>query len=79
MLAVAWCGGLAVVLALTINGTIMVVSPRRWFRLPAWLRTTGTLTERQYASGWGAIQVRVMGAILLGMMAYVVWDLLAAR
>jgi hypothetical protein len=47
------------------NGLIMLVSPRAWFRLPSWLAFRGSLTEAKYGSGWGAIQVRLLGAIFL--------------
>jgi hypothetical protein len=49
------------------NGLIMLVSPRAWFRLPAWLGFQGSLTEAKYGSGWGAIQVRLLGAICLAV------------
>jgi len=49
------------------NGLVMLVSPRAWFRLPSWLGFQGSLTEAKYGSGWGAIQVRLLGAIFLAV------------
>jgi hypothetical protein len=73
--------GLAVivaVLAITlINGAVMLISPRRWFDLPAWLRAQGTLTPENNLKGWGAFQVRFIGAGMLGIaiwMCYGLWD-----
>ncbi len=60
---------------LVVNGMYMLVSPRRWFRLPGWIRMTGTLREDRYASGWGAVEVRLAGAgafaigLLFGVVA----------
>jgi len=48
-----------------INGLFMLVSPRAWFRLPRWIRTQGSFTEAKCESGWGAIQVRVLGGVFL--------------
>jgi hypothetical protein len=50
-----------------IDGATMLISPRRWFALPRWLRGQGTLTPEKNSSGWGAFQVRVIGAGLLGI------------
>lgn len=66
-------------LILTINAVFMIVSPRRWFQLPNWLKATGSLTERRYASGWGGDQVRLAGAVLLAFIIAVVWDVLMKR
>jgi len=71
-------GGAAIVVALIIvvNGVVMVVSPRAWFHLSNWLRATGSLTEREYGTGWGAMQVRLVGAIWFAMIAWAVYDML---
>jgi hypothetical protein len=59
------------------NGAFMLVSPRAWFRLPFWLRLTGTLSEDNYATGAGAIEVRLTGAAVLGFIGWVLYDILA--
>jgi hypothetical protein len=56
------------------NALYMVVSPRAWFRLPGWLRSSGTLTEEKFSTGWGGLQVRVAGALFLTVIAWVLYD-----
>jgi hypothetical protein len=59
---------------LLFNGTVMLVSPKAWFALPFWIRATGGLREEKYASGGGAVQVRIVGAIFLGGIGWVLYD-----
>jgi hypothetical protein len=68
---------LVVLLALVflVNAAFMLASPRAWFQLPAWLRMTGSLSERQYATGWGAIEVRLLGAVIVAVIVWVVYDI----
>lgn len=66
-------------LVMVINASYMLVSPRRWFGLPTWLRAQGTMRGDQYASGWGAVQVRLGGALVLGAIAWVLYDMAFAR
>lgn len=70
------CFAILLGLVLALNAAFMLVSPRAWFRLPGWLRKEGSLTEDKYATGWGAIQVRLTGAGMLTVIAYVLYDLL---
>ncbi len=60
------------VLAVLGNGIFMVVSPRLWFRIPHWARLSGRLSESKFGSGWGAIQIRVLG---LSFLAIMIWFL----
>ena len=63
----------AVMLSVVVaNVLYMIVSPRAWFRLPKWIRLNGTLTEESHESGWGAVQVRLLGAIFLVALAWIV-------
>ena len=64
---------LAAVLAF-VNGLYMLISPKSWFNLPDWLGGKGTLTREKYTRGLGALQVRVLGAAILGSIAWVVYD-----
>jgi|1185.fasta_scaffold112436_3 ABC-type uncharacterized transport system permease subunit len=57
----AVCGVLAF-----INGLYMLVSPRAWFRLPGWMRASGPLAKKDYSTGWGALQIRFLGLLILG-------------
>jgi RHS repeat-associated protein len=67
--------GAAVLLALviSINGVLMLASPRAWFNLRSRLKLQGSLTEEQYATGWGAVQVRLTGASFLAMIVWVLY------
>lgn len=58
-----------------LNGAVMLISPRKWFDMPGWLAFRGNLTRQRYGFGWGTLQVRVLGALLLGFVACVVWQL----
>jgi len=75
----AGCIAIAVGVFMTINAAFMLASPRTWFRLPGWLRAQGSLTEDKYSSGWGAIQIRVTGALILTAIAWVLSDMLFRR
>ncbi len=59
------------------NGLMMLISPRAWFGLPWWIRASGGLSRDKYGSGWGAIQIRLLGAILLGMVVWFIYDAFA--
>jgi hypothetical protein len=60
---------------ITINALYMLISPRAWFRLPSFLRFNGTLTEKKHAEGLGADKVRLLGAIFLTGIGWVLYDL----
>jgi len=76
---VLWCFAIATALVVALNAAFMAASPRAWFRLPGWLRTQGSLTERKYATGSGAIQVRITGALILFGMVWCLYETLKAR
>jgi hypothetical protein len=48
-----------------MNGAFMVASPRAWFRPPTWLRAEAPFTEEKYTRGWGAVHLRLTGALIL--------------
>lgn len=50
------------------NAVIMLISPRVWFRIPPWIRFSGSLSAEKFSSGSGAIQVRLLGACFLGIL-----------
>jgi hypothetical protein len=58
----------------TVNGLIMVISPRIWFRLPTWTGVHGRLTKEKYSSGPASIEVRLLGAIVVAATAWVAYD-----
>ncbi len=69
------------VAALVANAVVMLVSPRTWFRLSEWVRLTGSLQlhHQKYESGWGAIEVRLLGAFLLGLIVYMLQGMFVRR
>jgi hypothetical protein len=69
----------AFVIVLVLNAAFMLVSPRAWFGLPAWIRLKGSLTKGAYGSGWGALQVRLLGAIVLLGFAFVFSHMLGLK
>ncbi|HWY69216.1 MAG TPA: hypothetical protein VNX88_11140 [Terriglobales bacterium] len=73
------CIAVIVGVLMTINAAFMLASPRAWFHLPVWLRAQGSLTEDRYSSGWGAVQIRVTGALILGARAWVLYDMFLRR
>jgi hypothetical protein len=70
----SWLTVAAVGVLLAVNGLFMVLSPRAWFQLPSWIPGRGSLTEKRYGSGLGAIQVRMVGAVSLGVIVWVLHD-----
>jgi len=73
------CIAIVVGVIMIVNAVFMLASPRTWFRLPGWLRTQGSLIEDKYASGWGAVQIRLTGAVVLAAIAWVLYDMLLKR
>ena len=66
-------------LAVTANATLMLISPRIWSRIPEWCRLSGSHTRRKHESGWGAVQVRVLGACFLAVIVWMLAHALYAR
>ena len=73
MRVVGWSIVAVVGALLTINASFMLVSPKAWFRLPSWILAKGTLQEKRFGSGWGAVQVRITGAMMLGVILFVLY------
>jgi hypothetical protein len=71
---IGWCIASIVGMVMGVNACYMIVSPRAWFRLPRWIGAQGSLTESKYATGLGAIQVRLTGALLLAVILGVLYD-----
>ena len=64
---------------LLANGLVMLISPQAWFRLPKWLGLHGSLTRERYSSGNAQIVVRILGAVFVAAVVWVVHDLLLGR
>jgi hypothetical protein len=56
------------------NALFMLFSPSRWFRLPRWLRATGTLTEKRGQTVWGDLEIRLCGLVMLLGIGWVIRD-----
>ena len=61
------------------NAAFMAISPTAWFRLPGWMRANGALSRDKYSHGWGAIQLRLAGVAMLGVISWVLYDALLKR
>src|SRR5579864_2502415 len=72
---IGWALLLLLALLLLINGTVMMVSPRKWFELPNWIAARGTLRAGEYSRGLGGLQVRILGAMLVGIPCWVCFDI----
>ena len=75
--------GLWVALGITVavmlvNAFYMVISPKAWFRLPSWLGLPGVLTTERYGSGWGGLQVRILGMIIIATSGWIAYELFSS-
>jgi hypothetical protein len=72
--------GISLGLLLTINGAFMLASPRAWFELPEWLAASrGPLTPEKHSSRWGALEVRLVGAVFLSAGIWVIYNMFFSR
>jgi len=79
MQTVGWFAVCTLALVLLVNGAFMLVSPRAWFRLPDYLRFSGSLTEERYSSGWGGLQTRITGGLFVSGILWVIYHMLVAH
>jgi hypothetical protein len=76
---VVWVVFILTVSVILLNAVYMLASPKAWFSLPKWLKLQGVLTIERYGAGWGALQVRVLGAIFILTIFCVGFRLLAHK
>jgi hypothetical protein len=62
-----------------INALYMLIAPRAWFRLPSWFRAQGSLPTEHYSTGWGILQLRLAGAVILGGAVWVIYSVFLSR
>lgn len=74
MLILGWIAVIFIVLIAVFNATIMLISPRAWFNLPSWLGFQGTLSRNKYDHGFGALEIRIGGALMLAVFFWTVYD-----
>lgn len=71
-----WAAFTVVVTVMLINAFYMLVSPKAWFGLPRWLGLQGVLTLDRHGSRGGALQVRVLGGIIIATVGWIAVELL---
>jgi hypothetical protein len=69
-----WLCFAAVSITLTVNSIYMLFAPQAWLRLPDWFTTADGPFRERYAGERGLIGIRMLGAILLAGIAWVVYD-----
>jgi hypothetical protein len=72
----SWIGIAVIVVVIAVNAAFMFISPRAWFRLPEWFPGRGSMTEHKYGSGWGAVETRIAGGMMLAAILWVLYDAL---
>jgi hypothetical protein len=72
---VGWACAITAAIVGLLNGAVMLISPRSWFRLPRWLRAQGTLSEDRCSTGVGAFQVRLLGAAIIGSLGSIAYEI----
>jgi hypothetical protein len=60
-------------LFMIVDGLFMLISPPAWFRLPRWISGVGKLNPEQHTHGSGAMQIRVLGVIMIGLPLWVLY------
>jgi hypothetical protein len=71
-----WFYGAVLGAVLLVNALFMLISPQAWFRLPYWFPArSSSMTEAKYGSGWGGIEVRLTGAVMLALIVWVLYDM----
>jgi hypothetical protein len=68
----AFIGGAYGMLILPISSLYMLISPKAWFDLPSWIGLHGALRRTMVKDRWGSIQIRMLGAIFLLGICYVI-------
>lgn len=75
-----WIMGAALGVGLLVNALFMLLSPKAWFRLPKWFPArSSAMTEERYGSGPGAAEVRLVGAVMLAVIVWVLYDIFLKR
>jgi len=69
------CGVLVLGMA-GVNGAVMLVSPRSWFRLPRWLQGNARFTTHDASTFGGSLVIRLLGAVVVSFVLLIVVDLL---
>jgi|HubBroStandDraft_6_1064221.scaffolds.fasta_scaffold696752_2 hypothetical protein len=70
--ALAYIGGAYAMLTILTSSLYMLISPRAWFDLPSWIGLHGAVRRKMLKDRWGVMQIRMMGAIFLVGIGYMV-------
>ena len=60
-----------------VNGAYMLISPRTWLQLPEWFAPKGAFGAKHYSTSLGLIEVRAFGAVMLGVMGWVTYQIVS--
>jgi hypothetical protein len=67
-----WAFAILTLVMMGVNGMFMLFSPRLWFQLPGWIRANARFTTEKHNAGLGAVQVRILGGVVLLVLAVIV-------
>ncbi len=67
-----WTFAILTLVMMSVNAFFMLFSPRLWFRLPGWISANARFTDERHSSGLGALQVRILGAVVLLVLGVIV-------
>jgi hypothetical protein len=62
-----------------MNGFLMLVIPRVWYRLPEWLAGRPAYMTKEYSEGGETLYARVIGAALLGGISWMICTSLLSK
>jgi hypothetical protein len=66
-----WTGMVLMLVMMAINAILMLFSPELWFRLPGWIRANARFTNEKHGTGVGAVQIRILGGVLLAVLTVI--------
>jgi hypothetical protein len=67
-----WVFAILTLTMMAVNALLMLFSPRLWFRLPTWVRANARFTTERHSVGFGAVQVRILGGVVLAVLVVVI-------
>jgi hypothetical protein len=70
--SLGWAFAVLTLTMMAINAIFMLFSPRLWFRLPGWIRANARFTTDKHSVGLGAVQVRILGGVVLLVLAIII-------
>jgi hypothetical protein len=75
-----WTLIVVVLTLVSINAAYMLASPRAWIEVPDWFtQRSPRFSMEKFGSGFGALQLRICGAGLLGLISLILFESLFRR